>query len=74
MEVAMDINSKYIRSYSTEENLRKAMVKANIADHRHLVVWTKDNRCTAVFPVSNFQQHGISYMGFYGQFGFMVFG
>ena len=70
----MDINSKYIKSYKSEENLTKALDKAGIADHRHLVVWTKDGRCTAVFPGSNLEHHGISYMGFYGQYGFMVFG
>ncbi len=68
------ISDKHIRSYSTEVNLQKALEKVGIADHRHLVVWNKDGRCTAVFPQSNFERHGISYLGFYGQFGFMVFG
>lgn len=70
----MDINAKQIKSYKTEENLNKALDKAGIRDHRHMVVWQKDGKCTAVFPASNLHQHGISYMGFYGQFGFMVFG
>jgi hypothetical protein len=70
----MDINSKHIRSYTTEENLQKALVKASIADHRHLVVWTKAGKCTAVFPQSNLERHGISYMGFYGHYGFMIMG
>lgn len=70
----MDINSKYIRSYSNEANLAKALEKAGISAHRHLVVWTKEGKCTAVFPQSNLERHGISYMGFYGQFGFMVMG
>jgi 3-mercaptopyruvate sulfurtransferase SseA len=70
----MDINDKAVKSYKSEENLVKALVKAGIDDHRHLVVWNKEGRCTAVFFQSNFNLHGISYMGFYGQFGFMVVG
>lgn len=70
----MDINCKYVKSYVSEENLLKALKKAKIDTHRYLVVWNKEGRCTAVFPQSNFNQYDISYMGFYGQFGFMVFG
>jgi hypothetical protein len=71
---AMDINSKYIKSYASEENLLKALKKAKIDDQRYMIVWTKEGRCTAVFPQNNFERYGISYMGFYSQFGFMVFG
>jgi histidinol phosphatase-like enzyme len=70
----MDINNKYIKSYVTEENLIKALKKSKIEDHRYMVVWNKDGRCTALFPQSNFNQYGISYLNFYGQFGFMVLG
>ncbi len=70
----MNINETAIRSYKTEENLLKSLDKAGIRTHRHLIVWNKEGRCTAVFPVSNLERHGISYVGFYGQYGFMIFG
>jgi hypothetical protein len=70
----MDINSKHIKSYATEENLTKALTKHGIAEHRHLVVWTRDGKCTAIFPQSNFDRYGIHYLGYYGQFGFMCLG
>jgi hypothetical protein len=70
----MVLDTKYIKSYLTEENLKKALAKAKIDDHRHLVVWTKDGRCTALFAGSNFERHGISYLGFYSHYGFAVFG
>ena len=70
----MDINNRYIKSYSNEENLAKALNKHSITNHRHVIVWNKVGRCTAIFFASNFELEGISYMGFYGQFGFMVVG
>lgn len=70
----MDINDRNIKSYSNEDNLAKALKKHGIDGHRHLVVWNREGRCTAVFFGSNFELYGISYIGFYGQFGFMVVG
>lgn len=49
----LQIDSQYTKTYKTVENLNKALVKAGIANERHLLVWTEDNRCTAVFSVTD---------------------
>jgi hypothetical protein len=72
--MGFEIDTKYIKSYKTKENLVKALKGYGIDDHRHLIVCTENGRFTAVFPQSNLKQHDICYMGYYGQFGFMIFG
>jgi hypothetical protein len=67
----MDINSKHIKSFKNEDNLRKALDKLGFADHRHVVVWTKEGRVTAVFPLSNIQDGNIMR---YSYHGFMTLG
>lgn len=69
-----DIMDTDIKTYKTIDGLYKALQKHGIHEHRHLVVWTETGRVTAIFADRNFKEFGISYMGYYGQFGFMVYG
>lgn len=62
------------KSYATKENLIKALKKHKIDEDRHLVVCNEQGRFTAIFFQSNFEQYGISYMGYYAQYGFFVVG
>lgn len=59
------------RSYATEENLQKALVKLGFADHAHVVVCNRQGRFTAVFPASNIKG---GYMGLYASHGFLTIG
>lgn len=59
------------RTYSSIENLKKALEKFGFAEDRHLVVWTENGRCTAVFPASNIQG---GYIGRYACKGFFTLG
>lgn len=51
----LDLNSKYINSYATKENLVKAMTKANITECRHLIVRNDSGRWVCVLV--GFHQH-----------------
>jgi hypothetical protein len=62
------------KSYATKENLYKAMKKHKIDEDRHLVVCNEQGRFTAIFFQSNLEQYGISYLGHYAQYGFMIVG
>ena len=45
---ALDLNSKYVKSYATEEMLVKKMEEAGIRHYRHIVVRTPSGRWTAL--------------------------
>lgn len=59
------------RTYSSVENLKKALEKFGFAQDRHLIVWTETGRVTAVFPASNIQG---GYIGRYASRGFFTLG
>ena len=59
------------RTYSTVENLKKALEKYGFENDRHLIVWTDKGRVTAVFPASNVQG---GYIGRYACRGFFTLG
>ena len=44
----LDLDSKYVKSYASEENLKKAMVKDGIQNGRYLIVMTPKGRWTAL--------------------------
>ena len=71
----MDINTA--KSYATKENLNKALVKAGIDDHRHLVVSNDKGRFTAIFPFTNIKDNRYGIQGnvsLYPRYGFFIFG
>lgn len=75
----MNIDSVYIKSYATRENLVKGLSKLNIEKHRHLVVRNENGRYTAVFPYSNLQNKNyfpnlMHYGAYYADLGFMTLG
>ena len=71
----MDIETS--RSYATEANLEAALKKVGFFKHRHLVVYNRDGRCTAIFPVSNVTTNEYGQAGnvmLYANRGFMTLG
>lgn len=58
------------KSYATEANLNKALVKLGFDQDRHVVVCTRTGRFTAIFPASNFTNGG--YVGLYAAQGFLT--
>lgn len=63
-----------VKSYSTIENLYRALEKEGIHQHRHTVVKTLDDRYTAIFTLTSLRENDINYMGFYSAKGFMTLG
>lgn len=59
------IESKHIKSYSTRENLAKALDKMGVTRRqRPLAVCTSDGRWTAVFPASACEGNMTLFPGF----------
>jgi hypothetical protein len=43
------LQPKYTKTYKTVERLDKAIKDLGLQDNRHLLTYTEDGRCTAVF-------------------------
>lgn len=74
MTAILDINEKTLRSYKTVENLEAGLKKFGLSDFRYLIVCNSAGRYTAIFPASELEKNGISYMGYFCQFGFITLG
>lgn len=59
------VDSKHIKSYSTQENLSKALAKMGVTKmDRPLAVCTSTGRWTAIFPVSSCHGNLTMFPGF----------
>lgn len=74
MTAVLNIDEKTIRSYKTMENLEAGLKKFGIDKFRYLVACTSNGRFTAIFPAGELERNGISYMGYFCQFGFITLG
>lgn len=67
------LNIDTCKSYATEENLNKALVKLGFDKHQPLIVCNREGRFTAVF---GFDNSGLKtkggYVGVYANAGFMM--
>ncbi|QGZ14020.1 hypothetical protein PP939_gp184 [Rhizobium phage RL38J1] len=63
------------KSYKTEENLYKAINKIGLTREldQFLVVCNREGRFTAVFSPQSPRIANGGYLGFYSQYGFMLF-
>ncbi|AIK68421.1 hypothetical protein P10VF_208 [Rhizobium phage vB_RleM_P10VF] len=63
------------KSYKTEDNLYKAINKLGLTREldQFLVVCNREGRFTAIFSPQSPRISGGGYIGFYSQYGFMVF-
>lgn len=69
----LNLDSKTTKSYATEENLMKALVKFGFENDKPLIVCTREGRWTAVFgfDISGLKKQG-GYIGIYASKGFMT--
>lgn len=72
MSATLDINNG--RSYKSVENLIAGLKKYGLDDFRYLIVCNTEGRYTAVFTVGELERNGISYMGYFCQYGFLTIG
>jgi len=61
------------KSYATEANLMKALVKYGLDKENPLVVRNKEGRWTAVFHIMWSSAKEGGYIGFASQYGFLTF-
>lgn len=59
-----------VKSYVSEENLVKALVKLGFDKHRYVIVKTLDDRFTAMFPASECN----GFMSLFANHGFYTIG
>lgn len=74
MTAILNIDDSHVRSYKTLENLEAAIKKNHLDKFRYLVVCNSAGRFTAVFTVGELERNGISYLGYFCQYGFLTIG